>query len=211
MTHIHTPATIMGFARYDKKPGIDTADLIATAIDWRQTFLRKQPGIRAHYFLGNDKGQFADAILATDGNSFDAMSAGHMDQASSQTFMDMLDPASIRLCRNELLTTPLHPPVHFACIEFGTFRLAETEDTNIESLRAASNRIEDKYLSSFPEIQAHAIGKAGDDLYAEITFATTSGAARQICGGYVGNPDCQPLLDMADPASMDLDFWHLLA
>ncbi|MGI3128476.1 hypothetical protein [Nitratireductor sp. PBL-C9] len=37
------------------------------------------------------------------------------------------------------------------------------------------------------------------------------GKTKRLCDGYVGHPVCQPLLDLCDPASLDLDFWYVLA
>lgn len=71
------PVTVMGFARYSAKPEVDPAELIAAARIWQQEFLANQPGIAMHCFLGNLKGEFADAILATDEASFIAMAQEH--------------------------------------------------------------------------------------------------------------------------------------
>ena len=58
------PLTMMGFARYEKRDGVKTEDLIDACLNWRRKFLDHQEGIALHCLLGNLKGQFGDAMLA---------------------------------------------------------------------------------------------------------------------------------------------------
>lgn len=205
------PVTVMGFARYRPKPGVDPAALIAAVRDWQKGFLAHQPGIAMHCFLGNLNGEFADAILATDRAAFQAMAQAHATAPSSAPLMDMLDRDSIRLAENALLGHPKALPGDFSCIEVGTFRPQDPATFSKARLMEASDRIERTYLPRFPESRAHFIGRLNETTWSEIAFVECSGAAREICGGYVGDADCQPLLEMFDPASVDLDFWHVLA
>lgn len=204
------PVTVMGFARYHKKTGVDSAELIAAAREWQTSFLGEQPGIAMHCFLGNLIGEFADAILATDQQSFLAMAQAHPDAPSSIRFMDMLDKDSIQLKQNSLLGGPKPVPTGFSCVEFGTFAPKDAVFSE-DRMMAASDRIERDYLAGFSEAKAHFMGKIDDSTYSEIAFVETSGAARCICNGYIGNETCMPLLDLFDPISVDLDFWHVLA
>ncbi|MEP4770255.1 MAG: hypothetical protein ABJY83_20315 [Roseibium sp.] len=204
------PVTVMGFARYRKKDGVDPAELIGAAREWQDSFLGKQSGISMHCFLGNLKGEFADAILATDQQSFMAMAQAHPDAPSSARLMELLDKDSIQLKQNSLLGGPKPVPTGFSCVEFGTFTpngAVFSEDR----MMAASDRIEQDYLAGFRETKAHFMGKIDDNTYSEIAFVETSGAARDICNGYVGNKTCMPLLELFDLNSVDLDFWHVLA
>lgn len=205
------PVTVMGFARYRLKDGVAPADLVAAARDWQKSFLAKQPGIEMHCFLGNLTGDFADAILATDAACFGAMARAHPDAPSSAPLMEMLDNDSIRLTLNTLLGGPKQVPEHFSCIEFGTFEPKDRTVFSEAEMMVASDRIEQGYLSRFSEDRAHFMGRIDDGKYSEIAFVESSGAARAICNGYVGDPDCAPLLEQFDPVSVDLDFWHVLA
>lgn len=202
---------VMGFARYRAKDGADPSDLIAAARSWQKDFLSKQPGIALHCFLQNQSGDFADAILAVDEADFAAMSEAHLKAESSRAFMDLLDLGSIRLCKNLLLQPLKCIPESFACIEFGTFRAKAGAGFSEKRLLSAAYQVRQDYLSNFPENRAHLIGKVEDETYSEICFVETSGAAREICGGYMTESACQPLLSLFDPKSVDLDFWHVLA
>ena len=205
------PVSVMGFARYKLNDAVDPAEFIAAARHWRLSFLEEQEGIGMHCLLGNQSGDYADAILATSEAAFEAMSRAHVDHAASAPLMKMLDRESIRLTKNILLGDPKAMPDGFSCIEFGTFRPKDGPFFSEDKMMAASDQIERRYLSRFNESKAHFMGKVDDNLYSEIAFVSTTGAAREICNGYVDNSDCLPLLAMFDPSSVDLDFWHLLA
>ncbi|GEM_PF-717508 len=205
------PVTVMGFARYSAKPGIDPADLIAATRVWQKDFLAHQPGIAMHCFLGNLKGEFADAILATDEASFIAMAQKHPNAPSTRPVMDLLDRDSIRLAKNNLLGGPVPLPVEFSCVEFGTFTPKDFKSFSEEALLDASHKIESAYLANFDEAKSHFVARVDESTYSEIAFVDSSGAAREICAGYMGNKDCSPMLEMFDPMSVDLDFWHVLA
>ena len=205
------PMKVMGFARYEAKPGVGAPELIAAARRWQKEFLNDQPGIAFHCFLGNAAGGYADAILARDEASFAAMSEAHLQAPSSRAFMELLDTGSIRLCLNRLMIDLEVVPDGFSAIEFGTFRPKEVGGFSEEVLTAASRRIEQEYLAAFPETRAHLMARAGENTYSEICFVETEGAAREICAGYVSHAACAPLLNLFDPASVDLDFWHVLA
>lgn len=202
---------VMGFARYRAKDEVNPAELIGAARRWQKEFLEKQPGIAMHCFLGNLTGEYADAILATDETAFAEMSEAHMQAESSRAFMDLLEPGSIRLCKN-ILQQPLDAiPEGFCAIEFGTFRPKGGNGFNEGALNAAAARVKQEYLSRFPESRAHRIGKIDGETYSEICFVETVGAAREICAGYINEDACLPLLSLFDPESVDLDFWHVLA
>jgi len=205
------PLNVMGFARYRAKEGVEAPELIAAARRWQKEFLAHQPGIAMHCFLGNSKGEYGDAILATDAGAFAAMAEAHMQAPSSQAFMQLLQPDSIRLCRNDLMTPVQTVPADFAAIEFGTFRPKPGNDFSEEVLADASDRVERDYIAHHPESRLHLMARAGEGIYSEICFVETEGAAREICGGYLTSEACAPLLGLFDPESVDLDFWHVLA
>ncbi|MHA7777620.1 hypothetical protein [Roseibium sp. M-1] len=205
------PLTVMGFARYQAKEGVEVPDLIAAARAWQKEFLARQPGIAMHCFLGNSKGHYADAILATGGEAFAAMAEAHMQAPSSRAFMELLQVDTIRLCQNALMTPLTVVPEGFAAIEFGTFRPKAGNGFSEEALMAASDRVESGFLAHHPESRVHVMARAGEETYSEICFVESEGAAREICGGYLSSEACAPLLALFDPDSVDLDFWHVLA
>ncbi|WP_421781951.1 hypothetical protein [Kiloniella litopenaei] len=200
----------MGFARYEKRDGVETAEIIEAALNWRHDFLSTQEGIAMHCFLGNDKGHFADAIMARDHQSFMAMCEAHPQAKSSQEFMALLKPDSIRLTANTILKENVTVPTNFSSIEFGTFS-PKPEVFDEGKMLEISNRIEENYLNQFTEARAHFMGKIDDTTYSEIAFVENLGMARRICNGYVQDDTCLELLDIFDPESVDLDFWFKLA
>ncbi|AJW65123.1 hypothetical protein VO54_03697 [Elizabethkingia miricola] len=74
-----------------------------------------------------------------------------------------------------------------------------------------SGNIENKYLNTFKNTQAHFIGKIEDNLYSEVTIGKTLAETKRICMGYFDNSFCLELLNIADPGTMELDFWYLIA
>ncbi|KLN61809.1 hypothetical protein WH96_05825 [Kiloniella spongiae] len=201
----------MGFARYEKRDDVETADIIEAALNWRHDFLSTQEGIAMHCLLGNDKGHFADAIMATSQQSFMTMCENHPKAKSSQEFMALLKPDSIRLTANTILKENAAVPTDFSCIEFGTFNPKSPDQFDEKVMLEISDRIEQKYLSKFTEPRAHFMGKVDDATYSEIAFVENLGMARRICNGYVQDDTCLELLSIFDPESVDLDFWFKLA
>jgi hypothetical protein len=205
------PLTMMGFSRYEKLENVETEELIGACLDWRRKFLDKQDGIAMHCFLGNIKGQFADAILAVNQKSYLDMAERHSEDASSEAFMALLNPESIRLMPNLILKQGVEVPTDFSCIEFGTFQPKQDSGFSETEMLSVSGKVEDEYLANYSQPREHFLGKIDDNTYSEISFVQTLGAAREICNGYVENPVCGELLAMFDPESVDLDFWFVLA
>jgi len=205
------PLSMMGFARYEKRDGVETEELIDVCLNWRREFLNKQAGIAMHCFLGNTGGQFADAIMAVDQAAFEEMSKRHSEAETSEAFMSLLKPDSIRLTPNVILKSGVEVPSDFSCIEFGTFQSKPEPGFSESAMLAVSRSIEAEYLSNHSETREHFMGKVSAGVYSEVAFVQTLGAAREICSGYPGNDVCGELLAMFDPESVDLDFWYVLA
>jgi len=206
-----TLAHIIGFARYEKKEEATTEDLIKACLNWRREFLSGKEGILHHVFLGNLKGEFADVIFASNPEAFQKMAEDHNDAPSSQAFMELLNPETIRLTANQVLGTGIQIPKDFSCVEFGTFSPAQNVSFSDDALIDISRQIEDEYLSKFEETRAHVIAKIDDSTYSEISFVLSLGSAQEICEGYLQNPTCQKLLSLFNSESVDLDFWFVLA
>ena len=206
-----TSSTALGFARYRGQEGIDRNDMIEACLSWREDFLLKQDGILGHFFFGNMQGKFADMTFARDQKSLDRMSEAFVGDASSSAFLGTLDLDTVSLARCEILKDDFMPPEHFSCVEFGTFSSVPDHPFSEKQMLCASDKIETEYLNRFGASRGHFMGKMSDKTYAEISFTDTLANARRICGGYLKEPACVPLLSMFDPASVDLDFWYLLA
>ncbi len=204
-------SSAIGFARYNGGEGVDPNKIIEACLTWREEFLMKQDGIFGHYFFGNMQGQFADMTFAKDQKNLDQMSEGFMAAPSSKAFLEKLAPETVSLIRCDILKDKFIPPEHFACLEFGTFSTVTNHPFSEKQMLCASDKIENEYLSRFEGARGHFMGKVSDKTYAEISFVDTLANARQICGGYLSDPACLPLLSMFDPASVNLDFWYLLA
>ena len=207
----HVTVSVMGFARYQKRQGVSADELIDAALTWQTEFLANQAGIAFHAFLGNTRGGFADAILAVDGKAFEEMSLRHSETESSKALMNLLDLPSVRLCRSLILKDSVFPPEDFSCIEFGTFRMKPGTMATEDTVRRASNHIEQTYLTGSASTRLRFVGKIDEKTYCEVAFGNTLAETRRVCRGYVGHPDCQPLLELFDPESVDLDFWYVLA
>ncbi|MCZ4279925.1 hypothetical protein O4H49_03990 [Kiloniella laminariae] len=203
--------TAMGFARYEKQAEVTGEELIEACLTWRREFLYQQPGIARHWFLGNLKGHFADAVLADTPEALQQMGEKYVEYESSHAFMALLKPETVRMSPNRLLSPVMQMPENFSCIEFGSFRPRPGESLSPEALQDVSTRIEQLYLARQPELRAHLMGQVDENTWSEISFVQNLGAARRICNGYIGDPTCQELLALFDPASVDLDFWFLLA
>ena len=203
-------AQVMGFARYERQEGVAPEDILAAALRWQEDFLAAQDGILFHAFLGNLRGQFADLILARDEIAFDNMSKNHPTAKASEDFMALLDPASIRLSRNIILKDGITPTTDFSCVEFGTFQLSDSLSTTAADVQNASDHIEATYLKNSMNTRAHFVSQIDDRTFSETVFGRTMAATRRVCAGYVGDPDCEALLKLFDPESVELDFWFLL-
>jgi len=205
------PISVMGFARYSTKPGVDPAKLIAAARVWQKEFLAEQPGIALHCFLGNSNGDFADAILATDEAAFIAMAQAHPQAPSSAPLMDMLDARSIRLSKNMLLGTPKPLPESFSSIAFSTFSPKDPETFTADEFFQATENSGHSYLNELDEVKSYFGAQIDDATFSETIFAETTGAALEISEGYQKNEAGLSLRALMDAKSIDRDFWHVLA
>ncbi len=204
------PLTVMGFARYDTKPGVAAEDVVDAALNWQDRFLDKQDGIAGHCLLRNLNGGFADAMFAVDPAAMQAMNENFENDGNAKAMLGLLDPGSIRLTSNIILKDGFTVPEGFSCIEFGTFSPADTGTFSEAALRDASAAIEDDYLSKSSNVVDHFMGRIDDTTYSEVAFGRSLGRTRRTCQGYADEPVCGDLLAMFDPDSVDLDFWTVI-
>ncbi|SFT95002.1 hypothetical protein SAMN05444141_105239 [Pseudovibrio denitrificans] len=205
----NSTASVMGFARYSRKPEIEPAELVAAARNWQKSYLAKQDGILMHAFVGNLAGEFADVILASDAAAFANMSQNFSNDESSRTFHSMLDERTIKLTQIRLLDNAFQVPTGFSSIEIGKLALRGVDGE--EEMLASAAQLKSNYLSRFPEAKAHVMGHINGDNYAEVAFAENIGAGREICYGYLQDESGQNFLKHFDQTSFDLDFWFVLA
>ncbi|KAG1649242.1 hypothetical protein GQR58_029178 [Nymphon striatum] len=210
MNRTEAVPTILGFARYRLKEGASADQLIEYSWNLQQQFINQQHGILKHWLLGYLKGEFADAILAVDEQSFDAMSKGYQSEDSAAALFTLLDPESITLRKNKILKPIADIPSGFSCIEYGTFKPKRGGSFSIESLQIASKNIEENYLHDSDNTVERFVGQVDDDTYSEVVFGKTLGQTKRTCFGYVGNAVCEELLGLFDPDTVDLDFWYIL-
>ncbi|MCW9706935.1 hypothetical protein [Fodinibius salsisoli] len=204
-----TTASVMEFTSFRKKEDITEEALIAAVLDFESSFLSKQEGLVLDCLVKGNSGKYANVMFAKDMASLKQIEQqAHSDKAA-QHFFELLDIDSVDMAFQAILKEAFETPDHFSCVEYGTFSLNNSGDT--DSLIKASEDIEDQYLDRFDNTKAHFMGKVEEGRYSEVTLGRTLGKTKQICEGYRQEHICQPLLNMIDTQSMELSFWYLIA
>jgi hypothetical protein len=94
----------------------------------------------------------------------------------------------------------------FAGLEFSTFKLkpgvGETE------LRAAAARARDGLMAHQPGFLGHAVLRGEDGVYVDMLWASSKKRATEICGLWVGHPDCADYLGLIEPGSESMAFFE---
>ncbi|MTI31710.1 hypothetical protein [Xanthovirga aplysinae] len=200
---------VMEFTTFKKKENISDDDLIKAVLEFETVFLARQEGVIFHALVRNFHNEYANVIFAKDMESFKCLEKEAHQNAQAQKFFSLIEEGTVEMAFHTINKEDFRIPDHFSCLECGTFKLKEQK--NFEKLVQVSDRIENNYLSKFENTQEHFIGTIADNLYSEVTLGKTLGKTKEICSGYVGNPICQPMLDMAEVETMKLDFWYLIA
>ncbi|GAA0195095.1 hypothetical protein GCM10009122_59070 [Fulvivirga kasyanovii] len=197
----------MEFTSFKQKEGVTDDELIRAAMAFESEFLTKQPGVIFHCLVRNFSGDYANVLFAkTKEDISNLEKAAHYDP-NAGAFFGMIDMGSVKMT-TQSIEKDFSVPAHFSCVEYGSFSL---KSNDYEALQKVSESIERDYLSQFENTRAHFVGRQNENLYTEVTFGATLGKTKEVCMGYIGNPICQPLLDMADEKSMQLDFWYVIA
>ncbi|MDW3204963.1 MAG: hypothetical protein R8L07_05415 [Alphaproteobacteria bacterium] len=199
------------FVRYNRLPETTPEDLAAAVLEWQEGFLAHQDGVVQHAFLGNLRGEFGDILLMRDSDALARLEEPYQASDYSKRILSLIDTNSIRFSFGAILKDGISAVRDFTCVEFGSFALPADSAATADTVRAASDRIEATYLAESENTREHFTGQMDDRTYCEIVFGRTLAATRRTCLGYVGNADCQPLLDLFDPETVDLDFWTVLA
>lgn len=116
---------------------------------------------------------------------------------------------TVKIEYHEIQKDNFQIPKDFSCIEKGTFSLNDSNDS--DQLLSVSEHIENEYLNTFENTQAHFIGILDENQFSEVTFGKTLAKTKQICFGYFDNHFGLELLNLTDKESMKLDFWYVIA
>lgn len=201
-------ASVMEFTRFRVKENTTESDLLKAITDFEALFLNLQNGIVFHCLAKNNKGEYANFLLAENTTVLMAIEKDITSNPGALSFLNLIDRESVEIHYLNIEKESLFVPDVFSCIEFGIFALREG---NLQELLAVSDSIEKNYLSRFPNTKLHFIGSHPDDIYAEVTFGVSTEETQQICAGYMADLYCLPLMEMLDDTRLSLDFWDVIA
>ena len=205
---IHQKASVMEFTRFRITENTTEEALLKAISDFENDFLSQQKGIVFHCLAKNDKGEYANILLAEHTAVLTAIEKDIVSNPGALSFLKLIDKKTVDIHYLDIEKEAFFVPEHFSCIEFGTFALKKG---NLQELLSVSDAIEKKYLSKFPNTQLHFIGSLSEDMYAEVTFGTTLEATQQICSGYLTDANGLALMEMIDETRMALDFWSVVS
>ncbi len=97
----------------------------------------------------------------------------------------------------------------FGGLEFSTFRLKPGVSEG--ELRVAAGRARDGLMAKQPGFLGHAVLRGNDGVYVDMLWADTQARASEICGLWVGHPDCTNYLALIESGSESLAFFERMA
>ncbi len=201
-------ASVMEFTRFRITENVTETALLKAISDFENHFLAQQKGIVFHCLAKNDKGEYANILLAEHTAVLTAIEKDIASNPGALSFLKLIDKKTVEIHYLDIEKETYIVPEHFSCIEFGTFTLKKG---NLQQLLSVSDTIEKNYLSQFPNTQMHFIGSLTEDRFAEVTFGSTLEATQQICFGYLSDPNGMLLMEMIDETRMALDFWSIVS
>lgn len=201
-------AKAMELTSFRKKTTVTDDELIHAALKF-ETVLTKQSGVIFHCLVRNFNNEYANVLFVTQMDDLNKLEENVMHLPEVQDFFRLIDEQSIKMAFHTILKDNFEVPNHFSCVECGTFTLKNANENH--KLLSISESIEKEYLNTFENTKAHFIGSVKENRYSEITIGQTLGKTKEICFGYMTNQFCKPLLEMAEEATMELDFWYLVA
>ncbi|WP_300485819.1 hypothetical protein [Flavobacterium sp.] len=204
----HLKASVMEFTRFRITENTTEEALLKAISDFENDFLAHQKGIVFHCLAKNDKGEYANILLAEHTAVLTAIEKDIVSNPGALSFLKLIDKKTVDIHYLDIEKEAFFMPEHFSCIEFGTFALKKG---NLQQLLSVSEAIEKNYLSRFQNTQLHFIGSLSEDMYAEVTFGTTLEATQQICSGYLSDSNGLALMEMIDETRMALDFWSVVS
>lgn len=197
----------MEFTSFKKRENVTDNELLFAVLKF-ETVLVQQKGIIFHCLVRSYNNDYTNVLFA---DSIDVLkdlgkNLGHLPEV--QSFFEMVDTKTVKIEYHEIQKDNFQIPKEFSCIEKGTFSLNDIKDS--DQLLSVSEKIENEYLDTFENTQAHFIGILNENQFSEVTFGKTLAKTKQICFGYFDNPYGLELLNLADKESMELDFWYLI-
>lgn len=197
----------MEFTSFKKRENVTDDELLFAVLKF-ETVLVQQKGIIFHCLVRNYNSEYANVLFA---DSIEVLkdlgkNLGYLPEV--QSFFEMVDTKTVKIEYHEIQKDNFQIPSVFSCIEKGTFSLNDIKDS--DQLLSVSEKIENEYLDTFENTQAHFIGILNGNQFSEVTFGKTLAKTKQICFGYFDNPYGLELLNLADKESMELDFWYLI-
>lgn len=202
-------ATVMEFTSFEIKEGIKDNQLIEAVLNFESHFLKQQKGIIFHCLVRNVEGRFANVLFAESIEVLEQLEKSAEGNESVKFFFDMVESNSVQVNFNKINQENFKIPDNFSCVEYGVFKLKETE--NLGSLLLASEAVKKNYLNNFKNTKGHFIGTLPNDTYTEVVFGETLGQTKQVCLGYFENKFCKTFLEKLDESTTQLDFWYLIA
>jgi len=200
--------SVMGFATFSKRDGVENTDVIDASLNWSHQFLAPLEGVGFHCLLQNTKGGFADIVFAKNGEALSQLNENFDKSEASQKMMELLDPQSIQMTAMAISQDRFIPPTDFACIEIGFMK---SQTASKEEILQQSKLLEDNYLHKFENTKSHFIGEVEQGSYTDVTFGRSLGETRKICLGFDQDKTATEFLSLFDPTSFQLDFWALIA
>jgi uncharacterized protein YifE (UPF0438 family) len=201
-------AKAMEFTSFKKKETV-TDDELTNAVLKFETVVAKQSGVIFHCLVRNFKNEYANVLFVENIEQLHLLSKEVASFPEAKDFFDLIDMDTVKMELHEILKDDFKIPIGFSCIEHGTFALKE--ESTIDPLLKVSSNLEKYYLSTFDNSLEHFVGRVKNQKLSEVALGKTYAKTKQICYGYYENKYGQSFLDLADLATVDLDFWYLIA
>jgi uncharacterized protein YifE (UPF0438 family) len=201
-------ARAMEFASFKKKETVTDDDLTNAVLKF-ETVLAKQSGVIFHCLVRNFKNEYANVIFVENIEHLHLLSKEVGSFPEAKDFFALMEMETVKMEYHEILKDDFKIPIGFSCVEHGTFTLKD--EATIDSLVKVSSDLEKYYLSTFDNSLEHFVGRVKDKKVSEVAIGKTYAKTKQICYGYYENKYGQSLLNLADVATFDLDFWYLIA
>lgn len=201
-------AKAMEFTSFKKKETATDDELINAVLEF-ETAVAKQSGTIFHCLVRNFKDEYANVLFAEEMEHLHLLSKEVGSLPEAKGFFDLIEMNTVKMEFHEILKDDFKIPEGFSCIEHGTFTLKA--ESTIDSLLKVSSDLEKNYLRTFDNSLEHFVGRVKDKKVSEVAIGKTYAKTKQICYGYYENKYGQSLLDLADLATVELDFWYLIA
>ena len=98
--------------------------------------------------------------------------------------------------------------MNFEGVELGRFRPRDGVDET--QLRAASDRLNDEYMSRHEGILCRKLVELDDGWYLDLVLGRDRETVETVCQGWIGTPVCEAFLALIDHDSADIRFGRTL-